>query len=61
MTPITPKGNIESVRIVEVIEIEVIRGAGVEGDPIRPVYHYYDKNGIKLAERDPTVEPWFTP
>jgi hypothetical protein len=43
---------LDSVQVIEVIETVHVRGDGVDGNPIRPVFTYWDKEGKKLAERD---------
>lgn len=43
------------VKVIEVIRVESVRGAGEEADPIRPVYQYYSLDGNLLAEWD-TIE-----
>ncbi len=42
----------QSVELVEVIRVVAPRGAGVEGDPIRLVVQYWDKDGMMLSEFD---------
>lgn len=39
-------------RVIEVIESEVVRGKGVEDDPVRRVMQYHTKDGEFLAESD---------
>lgn len=39
--------------MVQVIEVHTLRGAGVDGDPLRLVRHYYSPDGELLAEHDP--------
>lgn len=43
-------------RLVQVIEVEHIRGGGVEGEPLRPVRTYWDLKGNLLAEYDPLAD-----
>ena len=45
-----------SVRIIEVIEVQTVRGAGIEGDPIRNVIEYWSGKGAKLAVFDEWME-----
>lgn len=47
---------VRSVLLREVIEVKFVRGAGVKPDPIRVVTAYYDRDGNKLAEQDPTAD-----
>lgn len=45
----------ETTRLAELIEVihtESTRGYGKEGDPIRVVDQYWNKEGILLAEHD---------
>lgn len=39
-------------RLIEVIEVQGVRGSGTEGDPIREVIQYWSKAGRLLAEYD---------
>lgn len=39
-------------RVLQVIEVSLVRGKGVEGDPVRRVLAYFDLDGDFLAERD---------
>jgi hypothetical protein len=48
MTHETPR----SVKVIRVIEVVAIRGAGVEGDPVREVRQYWSLDGVMLAEKD---------
>lgn len=45
-------------RVIQVIESEVSRGAGVEGDPVRKVIQYHTLDGEKLAEYDQWKESY---
>ena len=47
------KRPIESLRLVEVIELKVVRGAGTPDDLSRIVTQYWSKEGELLAEDDP--------
>lgn len=44
-----------SARLVQVVEVVFLRGAGVPGDPVRQITAYYDEAGELLAERDHLV------
>ena len=46
----------ESVEVIEVVRVEALRGAGVEGDVARIVTQYWSKDGRLLAERDPFMD-----
>ncbi len=46
----------DSVQVIEVIQVEALRGAGVEGDVGRIVTQYWSKDGRLLAERDPFAD-----
>ena len=41
-----------SARVIEVIEITVAEGEGIEGDPVRLVRYYFSLDGELLARRD---------
>lgn len=41
-----------SVKLISVIEVKAKRGLGIEGDPVREITQYWDKDGNFLAERD---------
>ena len=41
-----------SVKVVPVIEVKIMKGIGIEGDKMREVTEYWDLNGDFLAERD---------
>ena len=40
-------------KVIQVIETEITRGKGIEGDPIRGVTQYWSLDGDLLAEHDP--------
>jgi hypothetical protein len=40
-------------RVIQVIQSEIKRGAGVESNPIRIVTQYHTLDGEMLAESDP--------
>lgn len=42
-----------SAQVVQVICVEMPRGRGVEGDPVRSVTQYYTFEGKLLFENDP--------
>jgi hypothetical protein len=44
-------------KVVEVTLVRFRRGAGVEGDPIRIVTAYFDRDGDWLAENDAWTAP----
>lgn len=44
---------IESVKVIRVIEIREVRGAGTTNDPVRVATSYWSLDGKKLAECDP--------
>lgn len=46
-------GRIDSCKIVEVIEIVLLRGKGVEEDLLRTVTQWRTKSGEFIAEHDP--------
>lgn len=45
-----------SVKVISVIEVKAKRGLGIEGDPVREITQYWDKEGNLLAERDGDVQ-----
>lgn len=40
-------------KVIQVIEVEITRGNGVEGDVMRGVTQYWSLDGTLLAENDP--------
>jgi hypothetical protein len=46
-------GNDVKARMIQVIEVEHIRGGGTENEPLRAVKTYWDMKGNLLAEQDP--------
>lgn len=49
--------RLDSVRVIQVIEVRGIRGAGIdESDPVRNIARYYSLDGTLLAESDPTMD-----
>lgn len=49
VTPRTP----DSVKVIQVIEVIALRGAGIKGDMVRFVTQYWSFSGELLAETDP--------
>ncbi len=47
-----PTGRIDSCRLVEVIQLEFVRGSGVGGDPLRRVTAWFSPQGELIHERD---------
>ncbi len=45
-----------TAKVIQVIETQVLRGKGIESDPMRHVTEYWSFDGAKLAENDPTLE-----
>jgi hypothetical protein len=48
--------NDVKAKLVQVIEVEHIRGGGVDNEPMRPVKTYWDMKGNRLAEYDPLFD-----
>jgi len=48
--------NDVKAKLIQVIEVEHIRGGGNEHEPLRPVKTYWDLKGNLLAEQDPLTE-----
>lgn len=48
-------------KVIQVIETEITRGKGVEGDVYRRVMQYWTFDGELLAENDPVVTEAPTP
>jgi hypothetical protein len=48
--------NDVKARLIQVIEVEHIRGGGADNEPMRPVKTYWDLKGNILAEQDPLFE-----
>ncbi len=48
-----PRG-VDSAKVIRVIETKAARGAGTPEQPSRMVTEYWDFEGNKLAENDPT-------
>jgi len=48
--------NDVKAKMIQVIEVEHIRGGGNENEPLRPVKTYWDLKGNLLAEQDPLTE-----
>jgi hypothetical protein len=45
--------NDVKAKVIQVIEVEHIRGGSSESEPLRPVKTYWDLKGNLLAEYDP--------
>lgn len=53
---------LRSVRRVALIEVVVLRGAGLESDAYREVTMFFDDEGRCVAEHDPVFPtPWYGP
>jgi hypothetical protein len=48
--------NDVKAKMVQVIEVEHIRGGSAENEPMRPVKTYWDLKGTFLAEYDPLFD-----
>jgi hypothetical protein len=48
--------NDVKAKVVQVIEVEHIRGGTAENEPLRPVKTYWDLKGNFLAEYDPMMD-----
>lgn len=48
--------NDVKAKLVQVIEVEHIRGGGADNEPLRPVKTYWDLKGNQLAEYDPLYD-----
>lgn len=48
-------------KVIQVIEVEITRGKGVEGDVFRGVTQYWSLGGDLLAEYDPCIADRPTP
>ncbi|KKL57922.1 hypothetical protein LCGC14_2230580 [marine sediment metagenome] len=46
-------GTPSMAKLVQVIQVETLRGAGTEDDVARLVTQYWSKDGVLLAENDP--------
>ena len=46
-------GTPSMAKLVQVIQVETLRGAGTEDDVARLVTQYWSKDGVLLAEHDP--------
>ena len=44
--------NCRLAKLIEVIEVKVYEGKGIEKDPYRIVVQYWSKKGFLLAEND---------
>jgi len=45
--------RIDNVKVIQVVEVEFIRGEGTPKDVVRPCKQYYSFEGKLLAEYDP--------
>jgi len=43
-------------RVIQVIEVQSLRGMGIPEDVLRNVFEYFSFDGEKLSERDPWME-----
>ena len=48
--------NDVKAKVIQVIEVEHIRGGSAENEPLRPVKTYWDLKGTFLAEYDPMMD-----
>ncbi len=48
--------NDVKAKMVQVIEVEHLRGGTAENEPMRPVKSYWDLKGNFLAEHDPLFD-----
>ena len=48
--------NDRSPRVMQVIQLRICRGKGIEGDPCREVVQIYTLDGELIAENDPIQE-----
>jgi hypothetical protein len=48
--------NDVKAKLIQVIEVEHIRGGGADNEPLRPVKTYWDFKGNLLAEHDPLFD-----
>lgn len=48
--------NDVKAKVIQVIEVEHIRGGSAESEPLRPVKTYWDLKGNLLAEYDPMLD-----
>jgi hypothetical protein len=48
--------NDVKAKVIQVIEVEHIRGGNADNEPLRPVKTYWDLKGNLLAEYDPMSE-----
>lgn len=57
-----PRGT-DSAKVIQVIVTSAISGRGVESDPVREVFQYWDFDGNLLAINDPcaSVQPFSQP
>jgi hypothetical protein len=48
--------NDVKAKVIQVIEVEHIRGGNADNEPLRPVKTYWDLKGNLLAEYDPMFD-----
>ena len=51
METIRPRGT-DKAEVIQVIRTESIIGRGIEEDPVRTIYQYWDFEGNLLASKD---------
>ena len=51
MEPVRPRGT-DKAEVIQVIKTTSLLGLGIEKDPVRYVYQYWDFDGNLLAEHD---------
>lgn len=49
-------GRVDSCKMVQIIRLEVIRGLGIDGDPIRRVIQWWEPEGKMIAEHDTWIK-----
>ncbi len=47
-----PNERVDAVQVVHVVRVQMVRGTGTAGDPVRRVVRFYDFEGELLAEHD---------
>ncbi len=47
-----PNERVDAVQVVHVVRVQMVRGTGAAGDPVRQVVRFYDFEGELLAEHD---------
>lgn len=51
-----PNERLDAVQVVHVVRVQMVRGTGTAGDPVRAVVRFYDFEGNLLAEHDSIEE-----